>query len=83
MPDKRPPTTGDPDKNYHNTREVPIIKDPPVEFKVGAHVKQTKPFQDRIVPKVGIVTARVGSLIEVNFGGTRYVKIAPDCLEIV
>jgi len=52
-------------------------------FKLGDHIKQIKKFQDRQVSGVGVVTNFVKGLIEVNFNGTQYYTIAPDCLELV
>jgi len=83
LPDLRPPTTGDPGKVYRNPRNPVPVADIPNEFKVGVHVKQVKPYNDRKVSGIGVVTARVNGLIEVNFAGTQYYKIAPDCLEVV
>jgi len=52
-------------------------------IKLGDHIKQIKKFQDRQVSGVGVVTNFVKGLIEVNFNGTQYYTIAPDCLELV
>jgi hypothetical protein len=35
------------------------------------------------VSGIGVVTALVKGLVEVNFGGQQYYKIAPDCLEVI
>jgi hypothetical protein len=67
MPDARPQTRGDAAN----------------DFKIGVHVKQIKPYLDRKVSGIGAVTALVKGLVEVNFSGTQYYKIAPDCLEVV
>ncbi len=57
---------------------------PPLEIKIGTHVRQIKPFHDRqIKDKIGIVSGIKNGLIEVNFNGTQWYKIAPDCLEVV
>jgi hypothetical protein len=53
-----------------------------IEFKVGDHVKQVKPYLGRTVSKICVVTALVKGLVEVNAGGNQYYKISPDCLEI-
>jgi len=76
MPETRPPTRGD----RLNSAPVPAI---PAEFKIGVHVKQIKPYLDRKVSGIGAVTALVKGLVEVNFGGQQYYKIAPDCLEVI
>lgn len=82
MPEIRPPT-GEAHKRVHAVVAAAAKQSVPDEFKVGAHVKQIKPYLDRKVSGIGVVTARVNGLVEVNFSGTQYYKIAPDCLEVV
>jgi hypothetical protein len=83
MPDERPPGARDPGVVYHNPRNPAVIPAIPAELKIGVHVKQIKPYLDRKVSGIGVVTARVNGLVEVNFSGTQYYKIAPDCLEVL
>lgn len=52
-------------------------------FKLKDHVRQIKKFNDRQASGVGVVTGFKNGLVEVNFSGTQYYKIAPDCLEVV
>lgn len=54
-----------------------------VDLKRGDHVRQIKKFNDRQVSGIGIVSGIKNGLIEVNFNGTQYYKIARDCLEVV
>ena len=83
MPEIRPPTR-EAHKRVHEAAAAAAIRHPiPDEFKVGAHVKQVKPYHDRKVSGIGIITARVHGLVEVNFNGSQYYKIAPDCLEVI
>lgn len=82
MPEIRPPT-GEAHKRVAEVRAAAAKQSVPDDFKVGAHVKQIKPYYDRTVSGIGVVTARVNGLVEVNFSGHQYYKIAPDCLEVV
>ena len=83
MPEIRPPIREAHKRVHEAVTAANIHREPPAEFKVGAHVKQIKPYLDRKVSGIGCVTARVNGLVEVNFGGTQYYKIAPDCLEVI
>jgi hypothetical protein len=92
MPEKRPPTRGDPPKDITSgspagmsgTASSPSPHPTSVtEFKIGMHVKQVRPYLNRTVSGIGAVTALVKGLVEVNFGGQQYYKIAPDCLEVI
>jgi hypothetical protein len=51
------------------------------DFTIGTHVKQVKPYLDRQVSGVGIVTGHKQGLVEVNFSGHQYYKIDLSCLE--
>jgi len=83
MPEIRPPIREAHKRVHEAVTAANIRREPPAEFKVGAHVKQIKPYLDRKVSGIGCVTARMKGLIEVNFSGTQYYKIAPECLEVL
>jgi hypothetical protein len=52
-------------------------------FPLKTHVRQVKEYLGRKVTGIGSVTDHVKGLVEVNFNGSQYYKIAPDCLEVV
>jgi len=54
-----------------------------LDSMIGMHVKQVRPYLNRTVSGIGAVTALVKGLVEVNFNGSQYYKIAPDCLEVL
>jgi len=82
MPDIRPPIR-EGTKRAQAVVAAAAKQSVPEEYKVGVHVRQIKPYLDRKVSGIGAVTALVKGLVEVNFGGRQYYKIAPDCLEVI
>jgi hypothetical protein len=83
MPEIRPPIREAHKRVHEAVTAANIRREPPAEFKVGVHVRQIKPYLDRKVSGIGVVTALVKGLVEVNFNGSQYYKIAPDCLEVL
>lgn len=69
-------------RNSVNPPHLPMVPTTLVGFKIKDHVKQVKPYLNRKVSGVGIVSGVKNGLVEVNFNGTQYYKIAPECLEM-
>jgi hypothetical protein len=55
----------------------------PNTLVTGMHVRQVRPDRGNKVLGYGVVTARIGGLLEVNYGNGKKYKIPADCLEIV